>query len=54
MQEKETWFPKFKPYQGNLDTTPVQTDEYLPAGKVLFSGCSMCLPCLAQPCWHPY
>lgn len=33
MQEKETWFPKFKPYQGNIDTTPVQTDEYLPAGK---------------------
>ena len=33
MQEKETWFPKFKPYQGNIDITPVQTDEYLPAGK---------------------
>ncbi|PWF33255.1 pyrimidine utilization transport protein G, partial [Yersinia pestis] len=38
MQEKETWFPKFKPYQGNLDTTPVQTDEYLPAGKSIILG----------------
>jgi len=38
MQEKETWFPKFKPYQGNLDTTPVQIDEYLPAGKSIILG----------------
>lgn len=38
MQEKETWFPKFKPYQGNIDTTPVQTDEYLPAGKSIILG----------------
>ena len=38
MQTKESWFPKFKPYQGNLDTTPVQTDEYLPAGKSIILG----------------
>ncbi|ALH96419.1 pyrimidine utilization transport protein G [Acinetobacter equi] len=38
MQTKEPWFPKFKPYTGNLDTTPVQIDEYLPAGKSLVLG----------------
>lgn len=38
MQTKEPWFPKFKPYQGNLDQTPVQLDEYLPAGKSLILG----------------
>ena len=38
MQEKESWFPKFKPYQGNIDSTPVQTDEYLPAGKSIILG----------------
>ena len=46
MQTKESWFPKFKPYQGDLDTTPVQTDEYLPA---LFWGYNMLLPCSVQP-----
>ncbi|OTG83382.1 pyrimidine utilization transport protein G [Acinetobacter sp. ANC 5054] len=38
MNAKESWFPKFKPYQGNLDTTPVQTDEYLPASKSIVLG----------------
>lgn len=38
MSTKESWFPKFKPYQGNLDVTPVQVDEYLPAGKSLVLG----------------
>ncbi len=38
MQTKESWFPKFKPYQGDLDITPVQTDEYLPAGKSIVLG----------------
>ena len=38
MQKKESWFPEFKPYQGNLDTTPVQMDEYLPAGKSIVLG----------------
>jgi putative pyrimidine permease RutG len=38
MQTKESWFPKFKPYQGDLDTMPVQTDEYLPAGKSIILG----------------
>lgn len=35
---KEAWFAKFKPYQGNLDSTPVQIDEYLPAGKSIVLG----------------
>lgn len=38
MQTKEPWFPKFKPYQGDLDVTPVQVDEYLPAGKSIILG----------------
>lgn len=38
MQSKEPWFPKFKPYQGDLDKTPVQIDEYLPAGKSMILG----------------
>lgn len=38
MQKKESWFPKFKPYQGNLDVMPVQVDEYLPAGKSMVLG----------------
>lgn len=38
MGTKESWFPKFKPYQGDLDVTPVQIDEYLPAGKSIVLG----------------
>lgn len=38
MQEKQSWFPKFKPYQGDLDTTPVQIDEYLPVGHSIVLG----------------
>lgn len=38
MHTKEPWFPKFKPYQGDLDKTPVQVDEYLPAGKSMVLG----------------
>lgn len=38
MQTKEPWFPNFKPYQGDLDKTPVQIDEYLPAGKSMVLG----------------
>ena len=38
MPAKEPWFPKFKPYQGDLDVTPVQVDEYLPAGKSIVLG----------------
>lgn len=38
MHKKESWFPKFKPYQGNLDVNPVQVDEYLPAGKSIVLG----------------
>ena len=33
-----SWFPQFKPYQGQLDQTPVQVDEYLPAGKSVVLG----------------
>lgn len=38
MHTKEPWFPKFKPYQGDLDVIPVQIDEYLPAGQSLVLG----------------
>jgi pyrimidine utilization transport protein G len=38
MQEKQSWFPKFKPYQGDLDTTPVQIDEFLPVGRSIVLG----------------
>lgn len=38
MQTKEPWFPKFKPYQGDLDNAPVQVDKYLPAGKSIILG----------------
>ncbi len=38
MKNKESWFPKFKPYQGDLDQQPVQVDEYLPAGKSIILG----------------
>ena len=38
MNAKEPWFPKFKPYTGNLDITPVQTDEYLPPSKSMVLG----------------
>ena len=37
MRTKESWFPKFKPYPGNLET-PVQLDEYLPPGKSMILG----------------
>ena len=37
MRTKESWFPKFKPHTGNLET-PVQIDEYLPSGKSIVLG----------------
>ncbi|MDF9290849.1 solute carrier family 23 protein, partial [Klebsiella pneumoniae] len=37
MRTKESWFPKFKPHTGNLET-PVQIDEYLPPGKSIVLG----------------
>jgi pyrimidine utilization transport protein G len=37
MRTKESWFPKFKPHAGNLET-PVQIDEYLPPGKSMILG----------------
>lgn len=38
MPTKESWFPSFKPYQGDFDTAPVQTDEYLPIGQSIILG----------------
>lgn len=40
MQKKESWFPQFRPYEGQLDhlTHPVKTDEYLPVGKSIILG----------------
>lgn len=32
------FFPNFRPYQGNLDTTPVATDEYLPPMQTAMLG----------------
>lgn len=47
MRTKESWFPKFKPHTGNLET-PVQIDEYLLPVKVLFWGYNMLLLCSEQ------
>ena len=38
MSTKESWFPKFKPFQGDLDKNAVQIDEYLPPGKSIVLG----------------
>lgn len=35
---KESWFVKFKPYQGNIDKTPVSMNEYLPPGQTIILG----------------
>ncbi|OOS04198.1 uracil-xanthine permease [Moraxella cuniculi DSM 21768] len=32
------WFPSFRPYQGNLSTTAVATDEYLPPAQTIMLG----------------
>lgn len=32
------WFPKWRPYQGNIDARPVATNEYLPAGQSIVLG----------------
>ena len=34
----ENWFVKWRPYQGNIETTPVKIDEYLPMGKNIILG----------------
>lgn len=33
-----SWFPKWQPYQGNIDRDPVATNEYLPAGQSIVLG----------------
>lgn len=33
-----SYFPKYKPYMGNLDTDPVKIDEYLPFGQTVMLG----------------
>ena len=35
---KESWFVKFKPYQGNIDKTPVSMNEYLPPAQTIILG----------------
>lgn len=35
---KESWFNQWRPYQGNLEQTPVATNEYLPARQTLVLG----------------
>ena len=32
------WFPKWRPYQGNIDASPVGTNEYLPAAQSVILG----------------
>ncbi|MDO4427666.1 MAG: solute carrier family 23 protein [Moraxella sp.] len=33
-----SFFPKYRPYTGNLDTTPVAIDEYLPPAQTIMLG----------------
>jgi xanthine/uracil permease len=33
-----TWFPKWRPYQGQIDHRPVATDEYLPPAQSAVLG----------------
>ena len=33
-----TWFPKWRPYQGQIDNRPVATDEYLPPAQSAVLG----------------
>lgn len=33
-----SWFPTYRPYQGNLDSHPVATDEYLPLTQTIMLG----------------
>lgn len=35
---KEKWFTDFKPFQGDIDKTPVAMNEYLPAGQSVVLG----------------
>ncbi|MEB3753515.1 solute carrier family 23 protein [Acinetobacter sp. MD2(2019)] len=36
--KKESWFNTWKPYTGNLETTPVAMNEYLPMGQSIILG----------------
>ena len=33
-----SWFPKWQPYQGDINTQPVATNEYLPVGQSIMLG----------------
>ena len=33
-----SWFPKWRPYAGQIDSRPVSTDEYLPVGQSVVLG----------------
>lgn len=33
-----SWFPKWQPYQGNIENDPVATNEYLPTGQSIVLG----------------
>ena len=35
---EEGWFSAWKPYKGNLETTPVAMNEYLPVGQTMVLG----------------
>ncbi|MFN4093982.1 MAG: hypothetical protein ACK4FO_05880, partial [Acinetobacter johnsonii] len=32
------WFPKWRPYEGNIDARPVGTSEYLPVSQSAILG----------------
>lgn len=33
-----SWFPKWQPYTGDINTQPVATNEYLPVGQSIMLG----------------
>ena len=33
-----SWFPKWQPYTGDMNTQPVATNEYLPVGQSIMLG----------------
>ena len=35
---KENWFINFTPFKGDIETTPVAMNEYLPAGQSVILG----------------
>ena len=50
-----SWFPKWQPYTGDINTQPVAANEYLPVGRVLCWDSAACLGDVwGQRCLHLY